>query len=223
MQKKALLPLVVVVLAALGPGAVPHSPGKPGVVPSLQFGEVFRDTTMRLDYYHTGGPGPEAFAVDRVVSDGRWAGSRAVLLDTLNLGTYRFRVMDSATGEPLYSRGFSSLYAEWEIPDRRPPARSTSRSASPGPGGRSRWRSNGGTDVMRGFRPGRRWSIPMARSLTQRGGDYGGEVGAFAGAAYEATGLYRPQLDCIMFSRTTDFCRACGRAIARVIAQYATP
>jgi hypothetical protein len=53
---------------------------------------------------------------------------------------------------------------------------------------------------------------------------YSGTVGAFEGASYEATGLYRPEADCIMFTRDpVGFCRVCQRAIARVIDQYATP
>ena len=44
------------------------------------------------------------------------------------------------------------------------------------------------------------------------------QVGAFEGAAYEAKGLYRPETDCIMFSRDdVGFCRVCRRAIERVI------
>ena len=31
---------------------------------------------------------------------------------------------------------------------------------------------------------------------------FSGKVGAFEGAAYEARGLYRPEADCIMFTRT---------------------
>ena len=47
---------------------------------------------------------------------------------------------------------------------------------------------------------------------------YLGKVGAFEGAAYEAHGLYRPSVDCIMFTRTTaGFCPVCRRAIERVI------
>jgi hypothetical protein len=46
-------------------------------------------------------------------------------------------------------------------------------------------------------------------------------VGAFEGAAYEATGYYRAQEDCIMFSRNdVPFCAACQGAIARVIRMY---
>jgi hypothetical protein len=47
-------------------------------------------------------------------------------------------------------------------------------------------------------------------------------VGAFEGAHYEARGYYRPQLDCVMFSRNpVPFCQVCQRAIDEVITQYA--
>jgi hypothetical protein len=49
---------------------------------------------------------------------------------------------------------------------------------------------------------------------------YSGRVGAFEGANYEAKGYYRPEIDCIMFSRTNQFCAVCRRAIERVIAMY---
>jgi hypothetical protein len=50
-----------------------------------------------------------------------------------------------------------------------------------------------------------------------------GKVGAFEGAGYEATGLYRPEVDCIMFSRNhVGFCEVCRRAIERIIAMYTT-
>jgi hypothetical protein len=50
---------------------------------------------------------------------------------------------------------------------------------------------------------------------------YVGRVGAFEGANYEARGFYRPEVDCIMFTRTNRFCSVCRRAIERVIDQYA--
>lgn len=47
-------------------------------------------------------------------------------------------------------------------------------------------------------------------------------VGAFEGANYEATGFYRPQIDCIMFTRNdVPFCAACRRALERIIDLYA--
>jgi hypothetical protein len=51
-----------------------------------------------------------------------------------------------------------------------------------------------------------------------------GRVGAFEGAMYEARGLFRPEADCIMFTRNeVPFCAACRRALLRVIDLYARP
>jgi hypothetical protein len=49
---------------------------------------------------------------------------------------------------------------------------------------------------------------------------YTGKVGAFEGANYEAKGYYRPEVDCIMFTRHNKFCAVCRRAIERVIGMY---
>jgi hypothetical protein len=48
-----------------------------------------------------------------------------------------------------------------------------------------------------------------------------GAVGAFEGAGYSATGLYRPTLDCLMFSRRVQpFCPVCERAVEAMILRY---
>jgi hypothetical protein len=50
---------------------------------------------------------------------------------------------------------------------------------------------------------------------------HAGAVGAFEGALYEATGYYRPSVDCLMFTRDrVGFCPVCRRAIERVIEMY---
>jgi hypothetical protein len=46
-------------------------------------------------------------------------------------------------------------------------------------------------------------------------------VGAFEGASYQARGLYRPSVDCVMFTRDeVGFCPVCNEAIQRVIDLY---
>ena len=53
---------------------------------------------------------------------------------------------------------------------------------------------------------------------------HAGRVGAFEGASYGPTGLYRSEIDCIMFTRNpVGFCRVRQRAIFRVIDQYSRP
>ena len=49
---------------------------------------------------------------------------------------------------------------------------------------------------------------------------YSGRVGAFEGAIYEAKGYYRPEVDCIMFTRTDRFCAVCRRAIEKIVHMY---
>jgi hypothetical protein len=71
--------------------------------------------TIRLDYFHTGGQGAELFAVDRVVSEPLpWPGRPEADVDPIDSGLYRFEVRD-ADDRVLYSRGYSSIYAEWEL------------------------------------------------------------------------------------------------------------
>ncbi len=93
-------------LSAEEPTPRPDSPditGSPGA-----------PATWRVDYYHTGGLGLEAFSLDRVVVEPLpWPGNPHGFVDTADTGTYRFRV-ESENGRVLYARGFSSIYAEWE-------------------------------------------------------------------------------------------------------------
>lgn len=55
-----------------------------------------------------------------------------------------------------------------------------------------------------------------------RASKYWGQVGAFEGAGYAAEGLFRPQLDCLMFTKgTKPFCKVCEAAVVRTILFYA--
>ena len=51
---------------------------------------------------------------------------------------------------------------------------------------------------------------------------YSDKAGAFEGANYQAKGYYRPQENCIMFTRYDAFCAVCRRAIERIISMYAS-
>jgi hypothetical protein len=82
--------------------------------PASAFDRYFTDKTMRVDYFHSGGMGQEIVALERIVSDGPWPGSRTRLVDDTNLGKYLFEVVDRSTNTAVYSRGFASIYGEWE-------------------------------------------------------------------------------------------------------------
>ncbi|WP_242392484.1 IgA Peptidase M64 [Anaeromyxobacter oryzisoli] len=84
--------------------------------------------TFRVDFFHTGNATEERFALDRLVLEPLpFPGNPARTLDDTNLGKYFFEVRDLQTNRVLYSRGFSSIYGEWETTEE---ARSASRTFS---------------------------------------------------------------------------------------------
>ncbi len=98
---------VVVVPATAQQGSTPQA-GEAG------FSETFTGQTLRFDYFHSGTAGEEHFSLDAIRLEGAWPGSRRRLIDDTNLGKYLFAVRDAKSGRLLYSRGFASIYGEWE-------------------------------------------------------------------------------------------------------------
>jgi hypothetical protein len=71
--------------------------------------------TFRVDYFHTGNATEERFSLDRLVLEPvAWPGNPSRPVDETNLGKYLFEVRDRDTNRLLYSRGFASIYGEWE-------------------------------------------------------------------------------------------------------------
>ena len=86
-------------------------------VQAQSFDRFFLDKTMRVDYYHTGSKGTELISLDQVYEEGQWPGGKVNLLDTLNLGEYLVRAYDVATASMIFSRGYSSMFNEWQSTD----------------------------------------------------------------------------------------------------------
>ncbi len=97
----------VLVLAA---GVASASP----LVGEASFERWFTGQTLRFDYYHSGTAGREYISLDEIRLEGSWPGSRTRLWDDTDLGKYRFEVLDVESEAVLYSRGFASIYGEWE-------------------------------------------------------------------------------------------------------------
>ena len=128
MKQITFLVLFLFILACTAPEkpSTENTAGKSPAVAQVQvidegnvaFGDYFSDKTMRVDYFHSGTEKTESFAVGQIVSDGPWPGSKTVLIDPLELGLYLFQVVDKETGTLLYSRGFASVFGEWQtIPE----------------------------------------------------------------------------------------------------------
>jgi hypothetical protein len=88
----------------------------PGVLVASQlFAATPPPQTLRIDLTHFGNATAEQFAVTRVVVEPLpWPGSASQALDDTNLGKYRFEVVERSSQRVLYSRGFASIFGEWE-------------------------------------------------------------------------------------------------------------
>jgi hypothetical protein len=74
--------------------------------------------TFRVDYFHTGTASNETFSLDRLVLEPLpFPGRPDRPVDDSNLGKYLFEVRDRTSDALLYSRGFASIYGEWETTD----------------------------------------------------------------------------------------------------------
>jgi hypothetical protein len=82
-----------------------------------EFGKYFKDETCRFDYVHTGTKGSEQISLDKISVEGAWPGSLTGLIDTLNLGEYEFKIFAGGSDHVIYSRGFSTIFNEWQTTD----------------------------------------------------------------------------------------------------------
>jgi hypothetical protein len=69
--------------------------------------------TWRIDFYQTGGPGIEAYSLDRVLVEPLpWPDHPSASIERTPTGNYRFEVRDSS-GRVVFSRGYDPVFAEW--------------------------------------------------------------------------------------------------------------
>ena len=74
--------------------------------------------TLRVDIQHSGDAKAEHYALERVVVEPLpWPGNPARPIDTTNRGVQKFEVVDPDDGRVLYSRGYSTVFGEWQTTD----------------------------------------------------------------------------------------------------------
>jgi len=79
-----------------------------------QFNKYFEDKTLRLDYYHCGNADSEQFFFDELIQEPYWAGSKTKLIDVKAYGSQLVEVRTVDSNELIYSRGFGTLFGEWQ-------------------------------------------------------------------------------------------------------------
>jgi hypothetical protein len=81
--------------------------------PPPSFDQHFVDATLRVDTYHTGDASEEIVTLDRLYSQGSWAGSRTHLLEPSMTGRYVAKVVDPGSGSVLFSKSYDTYFGEY--------------------------------------------------------------------------------------------------------------
>lgn len=80
----------------------------------LAFDNYFTDRTMRFDFMLAGNSVTTNVFPVSFREEPLWGGSLTNLTDKFNYGSFKYEVYDAATGTLIYSRGFCTLYQEWQ-------------------------------------------------------------------------------------------------------------
>lgn len=78
------------------------------------FDQHFYSKSIRFDYIHAGNATSDFYAVDEIIEEPYWAGSKVNLVSTFDYGNYKVILKDALSGEVLYSQGYSTLFSEWQ-------------------------------------------------------------------------------------------------------------
>jgi len=81
------------------------------------FDSFFQPKTLRIDYLLAGDAKSEIVYFVQMKEEPFWGGPHKNLIDPFGFGTYRYSVFDSASGQLVFRRGFSSLFQEWKGTD----------------------------------------------------------------------------------------------------------
>ncbi len=98
-----------------------------GFTTQAQFDNYFENKSLRMDYYHSGNDKEEVFSFDGLLEEPYWGGSKTNLVDEMGYGNYFVKVFDLESNTLIYSRGFNSLFGEWQTTNE---AKETWRSLS---------------------------------------------------------------------------------------------
>lgn len=81
---------------------------------NAQFEKYFLDKTLRFDYYHCGTSDCQEYFFDELKEEPYWGGSKTSLTDSSGYGNQLFKIIDKASGKTIYTRGFCTLFNEWQ-------------------------------------------------------------------------------------------------------------
>ena len=78
------------------------------------FNKYFVEKSLRFDFLLGGNSKEVKVYPAQIKQEPYWAGSQKNLIDKFNYGSYRFRIFDLNSDSLIFSKGFSTLFQEWQ-------------------------------------------------------------------------------------------------------------
>ncbi len=97
--------ILLLILTVLSVSAYSHN---------INFDDYFIGKTLRLDYIQAGNSENNIIYFEKIKQEPFWGGSHKNLIDTFNYGEYRVMMYHKETGKLIYSRGYATLFQEWQ-------------------------------------------------------------------------------------------------------------
>jgi len=80
----------------------------------LNFDTYFTNKTLRFDYIKAGNAENNDIYFEQLKQEPFWSGNPNSLIDKFEYGHYKYLVFDSASGTLIFSKGYNTLYDEWQ-------------------------------------------------------------------------------------------------------------
>lgn len=80
----------------------------------IDYNNFFRNKSFRFDFLLGGNNEEVVVYPQQMKEEPFWAGNKSNLVDTFNYGSYRYRVYDVKSDSLIFSKGFSTLFQEWQ-------------------------------------------------------------------------------------------------------------
>ena len=82
---------------------------------NVSFEQYFLDEgSLRMDVFQCGNSNSSHYVFERFIIEPYFGGSKVNLIDPYNYGTNRVKVIDAQTNTLIYSRGYNTLFREWQ-------------------------------------------------------------------------------------------------------------
>ncbi len=78
------------------------------------FQKYFKNKSFRFDFLLGGNNKEVTVFPQQMKEEPFWGGTKTNLIDPFNYGSYRFRVFDTESNSLIFSKGFSTLFQEWQ-------------------------------------------------------------------------------------------------------------